>query len=38
MVDINLSIFVTVWLGVGFGLPIAMIVLYYLQKLLKIKL
>ena len=37
MVDINLSIFITVWLGVGFGLPVAMIILYYLQKLLRTK-
>jgi len=37
MVDIQLSIFISVWLGVGFGLPVAMVTLYYLQKLFKIK-
>lgn len=34
MVDINLSILITVWLGVGFGLPVAIIILHYLQKIL----
>jgi hypothetical protein len=36
-IDINMSIFISVWLGVGFGLPVAMLTLYYLQKLFKIK-
>ena len=37
MIDIQLSIFISVWLGVGFGLPVAMIVLHYLQKVFKVK-
>lgn len=37
MVDIEFSIFISVWLGVGFGLPVAIIILHYLQKLFKIK-
>ena len=37
MIDINMSIFISVWLGVGFGLPIAMIVLHYLKRLFGIK-
>lgn len=35
MIDVKLSIFVSVWLGVGFGLPVAIVVLHYLQKLFK---
>ena len=35
MVDIQLSVFISVWLGVGLGLPIAMIVLHYLQNLIR---
>ena len=37
MIDVQLSIFISVWLGVGFGLPTAMIVLHYLQKIIKVK-
>lgn len=31
MIDIQMSIFLSVWLGVALGLPVAMIVLYYFK-------
>lgn len=34
IINIDLSIFITVLLGIGFGLPIAMVVLYCLQNAL----
>lgn len=37
VIDVDILIFFTVWLGIGFGLPLAMIGLYYLQKIFKIK-
>ena len=35
MIDVNMSVFISVWLGVCFGLPVAMIILKYLQRLIK---